>query len=243
MARPPLKGSSAKGPQSRAAPPRLVPPKRTGIPAAPPARRDGGRRPQITTFEQLLVDGIKKGQIPARSLEARKWFRQKAARIKLEPGSLMEQDTRKLVGYPKIGRMYLFQYDPKHKATLPYYDTFPLIFPIDKAKGGFLGINLHYLPPILRAKLMDALYDLTVMPGKPYDERTYLDLSYQILKKAAKYKAFEPCIKHYLATHVRSRFMMIDAVEWDIGLALPLARFKKATQETVWRDAREIING
>jgi hypothetical protein len=241
MAKGPRKSTTANSP--RVNPPRLSPPRRTGIPAPPPDRRNDGRRPQITTFEQLLVDGLKKGQIPARSREARMWFRNKAARIKAEPGSLMEQDSRKLVGYPKIGRMYLFQYDPKHKATLPYYDTFPLIFPIEPAKGGFLGINLHYLPPVIRAKLMDALYDLTVMPGKPYDEKTYLGLSYQLLKKAAKYKAFAPCIKHYLAPHVRSRFMLVDAVEWDIAMMLPLARFKKASQETVWRDSREIING
>ena len=44
------------------------------------------------------------------------------------------------------GNMYLFMYDPKHKETLPYYDTVPLVLPFKSVPEGFLGINLHYLP-------------------------------------------------------------------------------------------------
>ena len=48
-------------------------------------------------------------------------------------------------------------YDAKHKATLPYYDGFPLILMLGPAKGGFMGLNLHYLPPVVRARLLDAV--------------------------------------------------------------------------------------
>jgi len=30
------------------------------------------------------------------------------------------------------GGMYMFLYDPKTKAKLPYFDRFPLIFPFNK---------------------------------------------------------------------------------------------------------------
>jgi hypothetical protein len=91
--------------------------------------------------------------------EARKWYRNAAKAIK-------SANTNKLLNDPnavkadkvKIGRMYMFSYDAKWKDKLPYWDAFPLIFPIDFKKDGFLGINLHYLPPVLRAKLMDELY-------------------------------------------------------------------------------------
>ena len=33
----------------------------------------------------------------------------------------------------------MFVYSPKHRNTLPYYDTFPLVLPIGGAAGGFLG--------------------------------------------------------------------------------------------------------
>ena len=137
-----------------------------------------------------------------------------------------------------MGKMYLFNYDPKTKATLPYYDRYPLIFPVQGAPGGFYGINMHYLPYVLRARLMDALYDLS--SNERYDERTKLRLSYGILKGAAKYKAFKPTFKRYSSSHVRSRFIEISSSEWDIALFLPLESFAKASKTSVWADSRRM---
>jgi hypothetical protein len=135
----------------------------------------------------------------------------------------------------------MFYYNPKHKATLPYYDRVPLIFPINKAKGGFLGINFHYLPFKLRAKLMDSLYD--VATNDKYDENTKLNVSYRILNGATKYKEFQPTVKHYLTDHIVSKLVHINSSEWDIALFLDIARFEKATQTQVWADSRKIIRG
>lgn len=49
------------------------------------------------------------------------------------------------VNVPQIGKMYFFQYDPKLKNKLPYYDRYPLIFCVRPLKDGFHGLNLHYL--------------------------------------------------------------------------------------------------
>ena len=135
--------------------------------------------------------------------------------------------------------MYFFLYNPKHKKTLPYYDRFPLIFPFKKVKGGFLGINMHYLPHVLRARLMDALYSLS--RDQRYDERTRLRLSYDILNGMTKYKAFRPTFKRYLSNHVRSRFIEITSSEWDIALMMPLQKFAKASSSKVWSDSRKLI--
>jgi hypothetical protein len=140
---------------------------------------------------------------------------------------------------PKYGIMNLFGYDPKHKETLPYYDRFPLIFPFKRVKGGFLGINLHYLPLPLRAKLMDGLYSLA--NNRNYDEKTKLKISYDILNGASKYKYFKPCIKHYLTPHIRSRFVEIYSSEWDIALFLPTERFVGASKSSVYSDSRKKI--
>ena len=51
----------------------------------------------------------------------------------------------KLNSRPSQGRLNLFFYDPKFKKTLPYYDTFPLVLPLEPIKGGFIGMNFHYL--------------------------------------------------------------------------------------------------
>jgi hypothetical protein len=135
--------------------------------------------------------------------------------------------------------MYAFFYDPKHKQTLPFYDRFPLIFPVERAPGGFFGINMHYLHPRMRATLMDALY--TVTSNKKYDETTRLRISMALLQNASKYRFFKPTLKHYLTRHVRSRFLIVESSEWDIALFLPTERFEKASKSKVWKDSRDQI--
>ena len=139
----------------------------------------------------------------------------------------------------QIGRMYHFMYAQKHAKTLPYYDKFPLIFMVAPAPGGFHGINLHYLPPKLRAMLMDSLYDIT--NNTKYDESTKLKLSYDVLNSASKYRFFKPTFKHYLSSQVRSKFIEINSTEWDTALFLPTERFEKAKKTKVWSDSRKMI--
>lgn len=193
-------------------------------------------------FDQILLDGIRAGQMPARSSTAREWFRNKAKETgKVSESSILRQDKERLKNRTGIGRMYFFIYDAKHKASLPYYDKFPLIFPVDVAKGGFYGINFHYLPLQLRAQLMDALYDIT--NNKRYDESTQLKLSYGVLKGLEKFKPFKPTFKHYLTSQIRSRFVEVYPSEWDIALWLQSEQFVGASKTKVWADSRKIIRG
>lgn len=139
----------------------------------------------------------------------------------------------------QVGDMVMYVYDPKTKDKLPYYDTFPLIFPIELKNDGWLGINMHYLPPQMRATLMDSLYSLVTNTNM--DTTTRLQLSYQILKGASKFGAFKPCIKRYLTSHVRSVRLTVHPSQWDMVLMLPTARFVKADQLKVWSDSMDKI--
>jgi hypothetical protein len=196
-------------------------------------------------FDDLLLKGIRSGQVPARTQAAREWYREQAkgvARSQIKEMSFIRNmGTERYENRFRLGHMYMFIYDPKHKETLPYYDRFPLIFPINRAKGGFLGINFHYLPLPLRAKLMDALYD--VVTNDKFDETTKIRTSYSILNNATKYKEFKPTVKHYLADHVRTRLVYLNPSEWDIALFLPTERFEGASKTKVWQDSRKIIRG
>lgn len=136
--------------------------------------------------------------------------------------------------------MIMFFYDAKHKETLPYWDQFPLIFPIEMYDDGFLGINLHYLPPLLRAKLMNALYTVAVTKK---DKILKLKISYQILASAMNFSPFKPCVKRYLKGHIKSRFFYVEPTEWDMALFLPTQRFVGASDAKVWSDSRKIIKG
>ena len=208
-------------------------------------------------FSDILAKGIRQGQMPARTVAAREWYRSQAQKITksgskagvsgegLIRSAMSETGRTKSLGRagsPQFyGEMYTFAYDPKHKETLPYYDRFPLIFPINKAKDGFLGINFHYLPPMMRAQLMDALYGVT--NNKKFDESTRLKISYSLLNQASKYRFFKPAIKHYLTKQIRSKFVFINSSEWDIALFLPTARFVGASKQKVYADSRKTIRG
>jgi hypothetical protein len=196
-----------------------------------------------TVFDEIITKGVRSGQIPARTQAARNWFRETAGKIgRINERELMMGDVDRLrQRQPLVGQMYMFYYDPKHKATLPYYDKFPLVFPFKKAEGGFLGLNLHYLPPQLRAKLMDGLYEYA--NNTRYDESTKLKMNYELLTKVADLKYFSPCVKRYLSNHVRSKFMYIYPSEWDIALFLPTERFEKATKSQVWADSKKKVRG
>lgn len=174
--------------------------------------------------------------------EARDWYRELALSIRsVKVENIIRQNQQYNRMQIKPGFLYLFNYDPKTKEDLPYYDRFPLVFPFEKTEDGFLGLNLHYIPPIYRARLMDNLYGL--VNNERYDETTKLRMSYRMLNSAARYKYFKPCVKRYLSSHVRSKFLQIPANEWDIALFLPLERFTKKSKSTVYRDSRIIING
>ena len=42
-----------------------------------------------------------------------------------------------------FSRLNMFFYDPKLKKKLPYYDTFPLVLPLENYSDGFLGLNFQ----------------------------------------------------------------------------------------------------
>ena len=148
------------------------------------------------------------------------WYRKKVATM-TTPGARSLINKGKATLSPKYGIMNLFGYDPKHKDRLPYYDTFPLIFPLEPAKGGFIGLNFHYLPPLARVQFLRSLANTTT--DKKFDKRTRYNINWRnntFMKKTAK---------HYLFNHVRTSFLNITAEEMAIAIFLPVARFKKGS--------------
>ena len=87
--------------------------------------------------------------------------------------------------------------------------------------------------------MLDGLMDIT--NNKNYDETTKFQIRYNMLQRTSKLKYFKPCFKHYLNEHVRSRFALVPAPEWEIATFLPTADFQKSSKATVYRDSRKMI--
>ena len=190
-------------------------------------------------FQKLELAAFRKGITP-RTAESRAWFQNQAGYLgRINNNALLKEPVLKTESDQIPGGMFMYFYDPKTKATLPYYDKFPLTVIVGPAPGGFTGLNLHYLPMVLRAKLLDALMDIT--SDKKYDDNTKFNLSYNTLKKASKMRYFKPCFKRYLTANVKSRFARVPASEWEIATFLPTASFEKESKTTVWADSRGMI--
>ena len=189
-------------------------------------------------FDKLELEAFRAGITP-RSQESMKWFRQKAQQLRPSRSSLLKDNALTLSNRPRVGSMFMYFYDPKTKEKLPYYDSFPLVVVVGPAEGGFYGLNLHYLPPVLRAKMLDSLIGIT--NNRIYDDSTRFQVKYSTLKRAASLKYYKPCFKHYLNSQVRSRFAYVEPPEWEIATFLPTADFQKSSKNAVYKDSRKMI--
>ena len=142
----------------------------------------------------------------------------------------------KLQGRPSVGRLNLFGYNPKFRKTLPYYDIFPLVLPLEPIKGGFMGMNFHYLPPLLRFRLLERMQARAT--DKRFDKNTKFDVTYDDVKNLGIVK---PTIKKYLYSYAQTGFLRINADEAATAIFLPVQRFKKASEAKVYSDSRRII--
>mgnify|MGYP001186820421 CR=1 FL=1 len=187
------------------------------------------------TFLDKLRNALNRNQGVAKTRNARDWFSRRGRALKSELRNKFTQvDTAdefynksNKVSKNKIGpgTIFAYFYDPKYKKDLKYYDRFPLVLVFDFKPDGFIGCNFHYLPPMLRAKLMDEI-----------------DKSKSINWKAlSRIKEIKPTVKRYLYKHISSKVVQIDDDEKEIALFLPTERFKKESKLVVWNDSRSMI--
>ena len=192
------------------------------------------------SYLDKLKDAIKTNSVTARARAAGDWFRSIVNRTKGQfsdetPKTILSRSDS-LVSKSVLGKMYFYSYDPKWKNELPWYDTFPLVFPIEKYPDGFLGLNFHYLAPKHRAVLMDQLKMFA--NNKKYDETTKLKLTYDMLKGFTKIKRARPTVHRYLTSKVKSQYVLVNADEWEVALFLPVERFRKASKKKVWAHSK-----
>ena len=163
------------------------------------------------------------------------WFRDKIKEFGTPKSADLIRDGKR-TSKPTFGILNMFVYDPKLKDKLPYYDTFPLVLPIEEYKNGFLGINLHYLSMPMRLRLLDRLVDYS--NNNKFDESTRLRVDYSKLKRV---NLIKPCLKRYLAGQVKSKFRKVEADEFMIATLLPVQRFKKQSDSHVFAKSRGMI--
>ncbi len=190
------------------------------------------KSPTQTFFDKAATD-------PDIAKKSRGWFNKEVVRLRQlrpMPRKLMQQDGRSTRLLP--GRLYMFNYDAKTKDKLPYYDQFPLVFPFEIQSGFFLGLNMHYLPYLLRIRLLDRM--MTYASNKKMDDTTRLKFQWNTIRGSARLALAKPAVKKYLKTQVKSQFLQVAPENWNTAMMLPVERFRGATKDRVWRESLEI---
>jgi hypothetical protein len=181
-------------------------------------------------------DKLSASGIAAHTDASRAWFFDKLKGLSnIDRRKLLKDQALIPMRRPLSGRMFMFFYDPKGREELPYYDRFPLIIMVGKAKGGFYGLNLHYLPNKWRAIFFDKL--LAYTNNNSYDETTKFRLTYNMLSSTASLKYFAPCFKHYLFSQLRSVPVEVPSTDWDIAISLPTWKFVGSDKTGVWKES------
>ena len=169
------------------------------------------------TYFDKISKQIKTGNEPFR------WYRNRIKELGT-PSTAELLRSGKLAKRPHEGFLNMYIYAPKLKDKLPYYDTFPLIMYLKPAEKGFYGLNFHYLPYALRARLLDAA------------GQDKLDVN-----AVSRSRLTKPTIKRYLFGYLRSMCLRIEPEDNLTAIMLPVQRFKKASDNRVWGDSRKMI--
>lgn len=174
------------------------------------------------------------------SAEATLWFRDNLTNIGyIRPTSVLEKSGAYL---PRLapGGIYFYGYKPKGSLDLPFFDRFPLTLVLQREKGGFLGLNFHYLHPMERADFFNDLSKYINDPKYDTNPGAKMAVTYSVMKKS-KIGYYRPCIKRYYYSHIVSKVTAVPPVYWKFMLFLSIDRFAKMVRDQVWKESRRMI--
>ena len=171
-----------------------------------------------------LTEGTKKISKAKKKKQSIAWFKAKV-------GESAKGFKKKAALKP--GKMYTFGYDAKLKKILPYWDKFPLIIVLDVYKGGFMGLNFHYLFPIERMKFLTKIMKFASQGGEVENmtDRARFEMTWDVVRNI---RHADKMIHKYLYGHVRTSLLEAPPNEWENVIFLPYQKFVGASAKSVW---------
>jgi len=172
-----------------------------------------------TITEEKEIYEIEEGENPSFA-----WYNEKVKDLismSENPGELLskwEWRTNKI----QLFHFNMFFYDAKTKNTLPYFDMFPLVFPLRRFGDSFTGVNVHYLPAAFKEQFYQIFTRFKL--NDKFDETTLYRMTWS---KISRFKVMRPLIRKYSLSNIKSRYLILRADEVPIAMSLPLTRLVK----------------
>ena len=174
------------------------------------------------TIYQRYADLAKKAGVKRNTKASIEWFRK---RIRKDRPIMIDKATEGLrTKGIKPGSLYIYGYNPKYEKELPFYDAYPCCLVLEMTKDGWYGLNLHYLPPAMRAKLLA-------------ENNVRSNGGLKIGLAIGRSRFGKHALKRYIASQLVSRPHVVPQKEWEIAIQLPFEGFNISNTQ-VWRKAR-----
>lgn len=158
-------------------------------------------------------------------------------------GLLRTLQTEKMLMIPNrviSGQLVFFKYKPVLESST-YYDRYPLVLVTDSYKGGFEGVNLHFVDPQHRKFLFDSLMRTLPTIKSSEEWKTRLKVDYDKLKARRAFKYFRPCYRRYLWKGMSRRPVIVPFQAWEDMINGNTYRFVNARPVTVFRESRKQV--
>lgn len=121
----------------------------------------------------------------------------------------------------KVGSLITFSYNAKHADKLAFWDKYPCVILFNDFDGFFMGLNLHYIPPVFRKTVLAKVIEINKM--KIRNDQRFV-LSWEQLKMFIKRNGLELAIRKY----IKGRMSNVDYVkgtEWRYVAEIPSEKF------------------
>ena len=152
------------------------------------------------------------------------------ANIKIIKGTII----RKILS----AKFYFFKYITEKPNE--YYNMYPLVFSLGRVKGGFWGIDFHYIAPKQRIVLMEDLRQVS-----PSLVESPLRFASEFRKQMSRIRKFRPAkiaFKRYNTDNIiAGKIIIIAPEDWDAVIQEPVEKFINSKGNTlsskkIWKE-------
>ena len=190
---------------------------------------------------------MEKNQQPTNSEDAPKnaanWFKESIKGIvktqKGKPSDYKEffQDSEKNVRRKLLGQVLLFNYRPTSRIRV--YDKFPLVIVTGFSGSGFSGLNLHYIPPTDRLKMI-LMMDSLLYNRKEEDPQKMRIKILSLFNKKIFAKYYGTVFNKYTTANIFGKPRITTPEEWTNFAFLPV--FKGINPSRLYSEILKEVN-
>jgi len=168
-----------------------------------------------------------------------KWFSDNVSKAQTEEKStknIISEKTSRRFEFKKPGYVYMFRYIPPDKKDMPFYDEYPIILTLQFEGGKVIGINLHYLPPMIRVTMLLLLLKSLVSDNP--NSKIRID---NILRSSLLRKYIFVLSEEFFFMGIKSKIRHVTPDEFVMLSFLPVHKFRKKQKTQIYSIVKSMV--